>query len=185
MTKMTKTRATQLTKQIRENFLNAEKALKEFIPAQGWASLGYATCALWWESEMKGVRLASDGMKVAVVLALYDGGVQDPERIAEVLGFGSGVSTRTVKNVIDQRESNPDLPIEFMSTRRRPRRIGVAHDADVHESFALRKEDAQLVDDLARELGATKSSLYRAWIQPHVDQERARRELKKTKRRPA
>lgn len=55
---------------LRDNLVNAEATLAKIIETRAWEPLGYSNSLEAWNDRLKGVRLATDAMRAAVVYAM-------------------------------------------------------------------------------------------------------------------
>lgn len=89
MTTLSQKECEALWGQLRDHFASAEKVLISIIEDRAWFPLGYDTFSQAWNDRMKGVRLATEGVRAHVVYTLLAEGLDDRE-IRNVIGTQIG-----------------------------------------------------------------------------------------------
>lgn len=79
--------AAALFAELRGNLLAAEETITQIIHAKAWESLGYASLAEAWASEMKGVRLAGV-VEAHLLYAMFEQGTSVNDAAQAVHGVG-------------------------------------------------------------------------------------------------
>lgn len=161
---MTKKTARKLFDDLRSGFINQERLIKEIISTKAWEDLGYETFVDAWNVEMKGVPLATEGLRAHVVYAMFDEGLNTDEVISS-LGVGSRVGPRSVE--VLKRQHRNGVPAALATTRVRehdrrtppdePRTVHVRLTPDEYASLkALAAhqdtDPAEVVAELIREV---------------------------------
>jgi hypothetical protein len=161
MSKISKAAAEKLWNEIRENAFNLEKNLLKAIESKSWEPLGYDSFIAVYNDRLKGIRLATDWIKINVVYAMLEVD-DDTTAVTSTLGLSSGVSRETVERIKHLKDSGR-TPEEAEGAGLRVRvaanvnpalretRVIVVGDIS-HETYALYEKKARMQRSSVRKL---------------------------------
>lgn len=109
---ITTTQAESLWESLRDAFTSTEKVIVQIIESRAWEPLGFDTFAQAWTARMKGVRLATEGMRAHVAYAMFASGLSNAEA-QEAVGFSIG--TEAIRRLREQ--SDLGVPPSLATTR--------------------------------------------------------------------
>lgn len=92
---------------IRNGFRNVEREIVEAIKNRDWELLGYDSFSDLWDARMKGVRLATDGMKRYVISQMIQEGMT-AEEVVKASGAGDVVVKRVERQIKEFGITDPD-----------------------------------------------------------------------------
>lgn len=153
--KISKAAAEKLWTDIRTDLANAEKNIIKAIKARAWEPLGYASFVECWNDRLKGIRLATDVLKVHVVYAMFDA-TDDPLAVSKAIGIRSGVSPSTVDRIKGHRDSGMTIEEAIAAGIRKP--WGVSSNDPQSKPVVIRGLDPEVYEayrNIAGELGST------------------------------
>lgn len=147
--------AEKLWTDIRTDLVNVEKNIIKAIKVRAWEPLGYASFVECWNNRLKGVRLATDVLKVHVVYALFET-TDNAATVGSTIGVGGGVSPSTIDRIKELRDSGMTVEEAIAAGLRKP--WGVSSDDPQSKPVVIRGLDPDIYEayrKIAAELDST------------------------------
>ena len=146
---------------LRDNLVNAEATLTKIIETRAWEPLGYSNFLEAWNDRLKGVRLATDAMRAAVVYAMLDSGASDRE-VVEAAGVGDA----RVARLRGLRALGVSSTSAAASPRAKRGRGGARYSSTI--SFGLEPAEFARIEELCAERGVAVAELARRGLRLQV-----------------
>lgn len=154
--KLSKAAAEKLWADIRTDLANVEKNLIRAIQTKSWVPLGYDSFVACWNDRLKGVRLATDVLKVHVVYALLDVS-DDTAEVVNAIGVRGGVSPSTIGRIKSLRDQGMTVDEAVACGLRTP--WGVSSDKPQSRPVIIPGLDLEVYESYRRIAGEFDSTL--------------------------